>query len=51
MHDIAGRRQGGPRKHEIDANGLLVTPVGLMYTHYDGQATSDLVLARLLGMA
>jgi hypothetical protein len=52
MHDIAARRQGGPRKRDIDANGPFVTPpVGLMYTNYDGQATWDLVLARLLGMA
>lgn len=26
MHDIAARRQGEPRKHEIDVNGLLITP-------------------------
>ena len=35
-----------PRKREIDAKGLLITPGWVdVHTHYDGQATWDPVLA------
>ena len=44
--DRRGRRQAGPGKREIDADGLLVTPGWVdVHTHYDGQAMWDPLLA------
>lgn len=42
--EVGGK--AGPAKHEIDADGLVVTPGWVdVHTHYDGQATWDPVLA------